>query len=707
VGRHSTIAPPDARRGRACDACFANKTKCDGGSRCSLCTKRGIDCSFTREIKVQIAEGLTDGTQTPEINITPFSYNSSDEASNRSTEVNKKTDFLSLAMISPPRDIKMSENTLSSPTRRRISVLVHALAKAQTGTESNKIFADLDEVLELENLRSKDMKIEATAPEGHQATESARQQWRALDTIQPVSNSCTQLYFTHFHPRWPILHAPTFDEQHYPFVITASVAMIGSWIEGSEESRELALTIHDRLVNHLFLKLQMSPNDDHKKAWPMHLYQACVMNIIFGLCSGQEHLISRVILLRGMLVAVLRELGVFNAESVASHDYKHEPGSYFPFLFIKREGRKRLALILFKIDSYLSLLRQQPPLLQREEFCCKLPTTFATWNAHGIYVFFKRQPLDPVDRDEHNASKMIRNAQNWMTSPLLIEDVNLGLCGMQRSLWRYAELFHKGCTEVQHGPLRDSLNAWKSQLDKTSALLSSQTKEVFGAQSSDEPLPYPLRAYLGAETPFESNYHVAITSRISSLIFDTTILYHLLSIHLYADIRSLNLLASVHADPDSGRWPADLVTEQEARVRNWRSGSHVRRALWHAATILSLHQNSDASTDKLPDPISHMAIAVSALVVWAFMFYETLACVPGMQSLHAGTELSSIEYGDELERWVDVGGLVVIQGSPLCKCNLVELLQKFEGCLCSGGDDRPWNMAAVVAPMLARPILMC
>lgn len=46
VRHESHAALPDSRRVRACDACHTSKTKCDGGSQCSLCIKRNIPCTY-------------------------------------------------------------------------------------------------------------------------------------------------------------------------------------------------------------------------------------------------------------------------------------------------------------------------------------------------------------------------------------------------------------------------------------------------------------------------------------------------------------------------------------------------------------------------------------------------------------------------------------------------------------------------------------
>ena len=57
---------PDPRRGRACDACHANKTKCDGGTKCTLCIKRGICCTYKHASKSGSKSPLNERRNTPE-----------------------------------------------------------------------------------------------------------------------------------------------------------------------------------------------------------------------------------------------------------------------------------------------------------------------------------------------------------------------------------------------------------------------------------------------------------------------------------------------------------------------------------------------------------------------------------------------------------------------------------------------------------------
>jgi hypothetical protein len=70
-----------------------------------------------------------------------------------------------------------------------------------------------------------------------------------------VTKEHYELYLDYFHHRWPIIHVPSFEKGYDPYILSAAVDMIGSWLQGSCESKMVALTLHDRLTNHIFQRM--------------------------------------------------------------------------------------------------------------------------------------------------------------------------------------------------------------------------------------------------------------------------------------------------------------------------------------------------------------------------------------------------------------------------------------------------------------------
>lgn len=67
-----------------------------------------------------------------------------------------------------------------------------------------------------------------------------------------------ELYFTHFHPRWPFLHQKTFSAHHEPPLLVYSVVMIGMWIAGKGSLQRRAVDLHNKL-GHCIREQQVSP----------------------------------------------------------------------------------------------------------------------------------------------------------------------------------------------------------------------------------------------------------------------------------------------------------------------------------------------------------------------------------------------------------------------------------------------------------------
>ena len=80
--------------------------------------------------------------------------------------------------------------------------------------------------------------------------------------VQPRSDDfqkkCYELYFLHFHHRWTIFHPSTYDPCN-PNMLTASIVVIGAWLEGSCEAKEYAIKAHITLMDEIFIKLVCFP----------------------------------------------------------------------------------------------------------------------------------------------------------------------------------------------------------------------------------------------------------------------------------------------------------------------------------------------------------------------------------------------------------------------------------------------------------------
>lgn len=72
----------------------------------------------------------------------------------------------------------------------------------------------------------------------------------------PIDAEAGELYFTHFHPRWPIIHIASYDEDAVGLqTLNYSVMMVGVWLNGTTISQDEAVAMHIRLMDKLFPRL--------------------------------------------------------------------------------------------------------------------------------------------------------------------------------------------------------------------------------------------------------------------------------------------------------------------------------------------------------------------------------------------------------------------------------------------------------------------
>lgn len=86
--------------------------------------------------------------------------------------------------------------------------------------------------------------------------------WPAL--AESETAKFMKLYFAHFHHRWPILHAPTFEAETAPPVLLSCVLMIGACIHGTTGSKELAMGFQTRVIDYILPRLVCPWLADHE-----------------------------------------------------------------------------------------------------------------------------------------------------------------------------------------------------------------------------------------------------------------------------------------------------------------------------------------------------------------------------------------------------------------------------------------------------------
>lgn len=214
-------------RPRACDACRANKTKCDGNGvvDCTLCKKKSMPCHYSLRRSRARKGALARGHDTTRFDHHSSQGVSTDEpAQNAIPETTVETSGASSMMTAS------SEN----PPNVVSPWLLHVDATAEP--ESLDDTACLKMILQ---------ELSTSLPRS-----SPLHDTDFPDTMETWLLDCFESYVDHFHHLWHIITAPTYEFKKKPYDNAASVLMIGSYFSHSTDQRHLSVTIHEKLMDH-------------------------------------------------------------------------------------------------------------------------------------------------------------------------------------------------------------------------------------------------------------------------------------------------------------------------------------------------------------------------------------------------------------------------------------------------------------------------
>ncbi|KAG9244516.1 hypothetical protein BJ878DRAFT_421194 [Calycina marina] len=672
---------PSNRSKHACVACRLSKAKCSGDERCSTCKKKGLVCKYEQHM-----DGVGDQLKTLASQIQQHVERGS-LISNRASEITFAIgDQITTTNLNSSTHLHASASNIREPTSVSQEVFLETLNKekeissqwiphATVGTETES---------QSQLLPSVNTDASSLVPES-------------------FSQRCHEIYFTHFHYRWTIIHASTYDPDEC-HLLSSSIVMIGAWLDGVQASKDYARTSHLRLVNEAIQRLTVvSINDTFRESLPASVCQAAVLNIVFGLYCGNDVLISKAIILRNILVGVLREVGFFTAGIPFD-----KPGDLLAFRHKNIGDRSRLACYLLKIDAYLNLLRCQPSILCAEDVThYLLPSTYSLYNANGLGVWETRLSIEPAHRCNIFIHRMIGSPKLDADSQiedgmLLIEDIQIGLCAMYHDILSLSEKLRHSIdinNAFQRDLLQQQLEFWKIHLVATKFDPPTPAELTREQQRS-------MRFYYGFEDHTKHGWESVIYARPHSLYFDAAMLYHLLYLHLYTDIRMIKqtaqdllpgILAAAYGEPYRA-----AQRKREDNIREFTQTQNMRRALCHSASILVSFDKLSAAERAVVDPMYFIALSTAALVVWASCNFANFPCrlCSDLGNTCVTPTVELTQWSDlrnesiEREMWIEKGGgLIILDGFPVCICAKELLALRFQ-------ERQPadWDAANSVAP---------
>ena len=366
------------------------------------------------------------------------------------------------------------------------------------------------------------------------------------------------------------------------------------------------------------------------------------------------------------------------------------------------DGSNSLAAYLYKIDSYLNILRSHPASLIPEELQhYPQPSTYSLYNADGLDILDSRLSIEPSGRASrylHRVliSPLIDVGREIEDGLMLVEDIQLGLCAMYCRIFDFSDRLRHSLdinNAIQRDVLQRHLGFWKDSLAKTSYFLSKPA-------SFSREMQLSIRFYYGFEDHSrKSEWESIVFARARDLYFDAIMLYHLSCLNFYADIRSLRQTAR-DLVPDSlaaeyGEPYRQAQQKRKSNLQEFTRTHNMRRALCHSSSILNCFSSLSPSEKKVVDPISYVALSTAALVTWAYCSYGDQACdlclksggLCGVPVVNISKFSDMMKEESERDTWIENGGgLVALDGVPFCLCVREVFAMRFQDELPDGWD---------------------
>ncbi|TVY78284.1 Krueppel-like factor [Lachnellula suecica] len=676
LARHGDTfkAGPSSRSKKACISCHKGKIKCDGNDPCSKCHSKGVPCQYERS--EQPAPVTSRGASLEEAGSETMSESPITKVQSISPQAIEIVPYFHAAPLD--MNLRQREGEIRPgpviPHPEPTAALPSPKATPKPWDAGGNAVVDWTKITVQKD----------PSPDCEEAPLDGEDEYWTRDKNRYALSKSLQetylhFYYAHFHHRWPIIHRTLYRGRAYWLVFKYSMYMMGGWLSGTREGKIYAFEVHDCLMPHISTILgQKSSTDKFQDTLP----------------SSSENLISRAIVLRNILVAVLREVEFFNPSTIYNDE---KPGFFIPLHLSQLGERQRLASSLFKLDNYLSLIRCQSSLLMPQDLHFPPPCSYALFNGDGLHMFAERVETEPPSRQRISMSSLLRDNEQGKEiptdEPTLIEDIQLYLCAIQPRImlfWnkmRYNSYSENKPSMYSECPM-PRLRALKQKLDRISAQLSHNLLE-------DGPLP--LLHYYGYEKPIDVDFQSAPSARAKALLFDAQIMYHLLIMQLDCDIGMLTQIAKDRTSILSIPLPEKHRQQREARaskVATWTETTLARTALCHAAEILVLHEHNHDFDIRTLDPISHVAVTTAALVVWA---YCTFSEAGAEQPSSFFAELTKWCGGDDKgrEAWIQIGAgcPVKLGGVRLRECNVALLMSRFRAFI-----PEEWELANSMAP---------
>ncbi|KAI1179603.1 hypothetical protein F4777DRAFT_574908 [Nemania sp. FL0916] len=437
------------------------------------------------------------------------------------------------------------------------------------------------------------------------------------------------VYFTEIYPSWPLVQPSSIIAPGSPSLLVAAIMMLASWLEGDLEHMELQPLVFDEIA-----EKQLAPN------LPLPILQAMAIYLLYSMfCLTTDSMAPRAIRIHNALVAACRFDGIF-----ASHRGILNALNHSSLEDEQKEPRHRLAFAVLRLDAYLSILTDFPPLIRYQELCMPLSQSTCWVSVSSEEERRSLMESEPPLRRKTAFSFRVHDLfgvprSNVLASPWTKMDYHFILCAIQSGAWEAAHQAVRTVPDDIHSrthPLdlcsiqREYLGAWMSGLEKDSNNNVYLRREYLTTLTSDPMAPQTLLLWHMTNIKLQAPPELwSLPDRYYKLRPGTFSRVSIASAKQpQAQLHPLN------QNQGQGQSKGQTQTPQQT-LRPWQSSRLARVAVWHSAQIARIAERefelqlSTAVPSRVRlclNPLLIPALLMSATVVCAFAFHARGGC---------------------------------------------------------------------------------
>ncbi|KAI0193538.1 hypothetical protein EV127DRAFT_423514 [Xylaria flabelliformis] len=460
------------------------------------------------------------------------------------------------------------------------------------------------------------------------------------------------IYFTGIHPMWPLLQPSTVTACRSPALLLASIMMLASWLEGDLEHLTLFPLVFDEIVER---QLGLNPS--------LPISQAMALCVLYSTyCLDTDGMALKALRVHNALVAASRFTGILAPRRGILY-----ASAYIPSGEKHEEAHHRLAFAMLRLDAYLSVLIDFPPLIRYQELSMPLSQSTCWVTVASEDERRKLLNSEPAMRKKTSFSFRVHDLfgvsrQNALASSWTKMDYHFILCAIQSGAW---EACHQALRTVpddiqSRTHCHDLRNMWREYLKTWMSGLESDCelrREYFTKPRGDDMTP------------------------------QTLLLWHITSLKIQAPPDLWALQERYYKLRPAGTSP-DQKSHPHPSIRPWQVSKVARVAVWHSAQIariVSTELGLENSTIRLRlNPLLIPALLMASLVTLGYTYYARVCprCTGGgvidlVNIFEAPKECEKLvpwlEEGVGLTNW----GITVFTGLPVCQCSVIRMSKWF------------------------------